>query len=155
MYNFYTILFFLFTSLIYGQYNIEHSVYFETSLFSLSKTEEIRLQKFIDSLPKKDVTKIQIYGFCDDRGAEEYNLGLSQNRANEIKKLFKKETALYNKILNVEAAMSVPVKTVTTMAVCFGRRLPIVSRALPTLLPNRSPNAAIKPPKTRIDSTKI
>ena len=102
MYKFYTILFFLFTSLIYGQYNIEHSVYFETSLFSLSKTEEIRLQKFIDSLPKKDVTKIQIYGFCDDRGAEEYNLGLSQNRADEIKKLFKQEAVLHNKILNVD-----------------------------------------------------
>ena len=63
MYNFYTILFFLFPSLIYGQYNIEHSVYFETSLFSLSKTEEIRLQKFIDSLPKKTLQKFKYMVF--------------------------------------------------------------------------------------------
>ena len=102
MYNFYTILFFLFTSLIYSQYNIEHSVYFETSLFSLSKTEEIRLQKFIDSLPKKNVTKIQIYGFCDDRGSNNYNLELSQNRANAIKTIFGEASFFPEKIVTVD-----------------------------------------------------
>ena len=63
--------------LAFSQYNIEHSVYFDTDEFVMENTEKTRLFKFIDSLPKKDVLKIEISGFCDDILAENYNIVLS------------------------------------------------------------------------------
>jgi len=79
---------FFFPFLVFSQFNIEHSVYFDTDKFILENTEKTRLFKFIDSLPKKDVLKIEISGFCDDVGAENYNLVLSKNRAVSIKNVF-------------------------------------------------------------------
>ena len=73
---------------MYSQFNIEHSVYFDTDVYSLTKTETTRLQKFLSSNTKENVLKIEIYGFCDDRGSNNYNLTLSQNRADAIKEIF-------------------------------------------------------------------
>ena len=80
------VLLFIFQSILaHAQYNIEHSVYFDTDEFLLTKTEQTRLQKLLTTLSKDNVIQIEIYGFCDDRGGENYNLVLSQNRANSIK----------------------------------------------------------------------
>ncbi|MEJ2112632.1 MAG: OmpA family protein, partial [Flavobacteriaceae bacterium] len=68
-----------------GQNNLKHEVYFETDKFNVPSTEENRLLLFINSLDTVSVEKISIFGFCDDRGAENYNLKLSQERANAIK----------------------------------------------------------------------
>ena len=78
----------LFSLAIQAQFNIEHSVYFDTDIYSLTKTEKTRLQKFLSSLTKDEVQRIEIYGFCDDRGSNNYNLELSQNRADAIKTIF-------------------------------------------------------------------
>ena len=88
MKNFYLLVFFLSVCNLYSQFNIEHSVYFDTDVYNLTKTETTRLQKFLSSNTKEDVLKIEIYGFCDDRGSNNYNLILSQNRANAIKEIF-------------------------------------------------------------------
>ena len=74
---------FLFAFKSYSQFNIEHSVYFDTDVYNLTKTETTRLQKFLSSNTKEEVLKIEIYGFCDDRGSNNYNLTLSQNRADD------------------------------------------------------------------------
>ena len=42
-------------------------MYFDTDIYSLTKTEKTRLQKFLSSLSKDEVLKIEIYGFCDDK----------------------------------------------------------------------------------------
>ena len=93
---------FLFTCSLYSQFNVEHSVYFDTDLYSLTKTEKTRLQKFLSSLSKEDVLKIEIFGFCDDRGTNNYNLELSQNRANAIKKIFSQSSFFPEKIVTVD-----------------------------------------------------
>ena len=74
---------------MHAQFNIEHSVFFDTDKYTLSKTEKTRLQQFLAEVEKEGVIQIEIFGYCDDRGTSNYNLNLSQNRANQIKKVFK------------------------------------------------------------------
>ena len=85
-----------------AQFNVEHSVYFDTDVYNLTKTEKTRLQKFLSSLTKDEVQKIEIYGFCDDRGSNNYNLELSQNRADAIKTIFGEASFFPEKIVTVE-----------------------------------------------------
>jgi outer membrane protein OmpA-like peptidoglycan-associated protein len=71
-----------------AQSNVQHVVYFETDKYEVLETEKNRLLLFIQNIEAKKVSKISIYGFCDDRGSDNYNLVLSQNRADAIKKIF-------------------------------------------------------------------
>jgi outer membrane protein OmpA-like peptidoglycan-associated protein len=87
---------------MHSQYNVEHSVYFDTDEFLLTKTEQTRLQKLISSLSRDNVIQIEIYGFCDDIGGENYNLVLSQNRANSIKSIFNNSSFFPEKISTVD-----------------------------------------------------
>ena len=97
------VLLFIFQSILaHAQYNIEHSVYFDTDEFLLTKTEQTRLQKLLTTLSRDNVIQIEIYGFCDDRGGENYNLVLSQNRANSIKNLFNDASFFPEKISTVD-----------------------------------------------------
>ena len=86
----------------FSQFSFEHSIYFETDEFFIEKTEETRLYKFVESLPVEDLIKIEISGFCDDVGAENYNLVLSQNRALAIKDVFSSASFFPNKIVSVD-----------------------------------------------------
>lgn len=73
---------------LFAQKEITHDVYFDTDEYAVPLTEENRLLLFISSLDSVTIEKVSIYGFTDDRGSNEYNLELSQNRANTIKELF-------------------------------------------------------------------
>lgn len=85
----YLIILFLLVSLSgYSQQELTHDVYFDTDKYEVPLTEENRLLLFISSLDSIPVEKVSIYGFTDDRGTNEYNLELSQNRANTIKDMF-------------------------------------------------------------------
>ena len=85
----YLITLFLLVSLSgYSQQELTHDVYFDTDKYEVPLTEENRLLLFISSLDSIPVEKVSIYGFTDDRGTNEYNLELSQNRANTIKDMF-------------------------------------------------------------------
>ena len=86
----------------FSQFSFEHSIYFETDEFFIENTEETRLHKFIESLPEENLIKIEISGFCDDVGAENYNLVLSQNRAFAIKGVFSSASFFPNKIVSVD-----------------------------------------------------
>jgi len=72
----------------HSQSELTHDVYFNTDEYNVPLTEENRLLLFISSLDTIPIQKISIYGFTDDRGTNDYNLDLSQNRANTIKELF-------------------------------------------------------------------
>ena len=71
-----------------AQTNRKHVVYFETDKYNVLETEQNRLLLFIQELERKEIKRVSIYGFCDDRGTDQYNLDLSQNRANAIKDVF-------------------------------------------------------------------
>ena len=65
-----------------------HNVYFDTDKYVVSTDEERKFQLFLERLDSISIDKITIFGFCDDRGTEEYNLWLSKKRANTIKLYF-------------------------------------------------------------------
>ena len=66
------------------------------------QTEKARLFSFVKALPKRGLLKIEISGFCDDIGAENYNLVLSQNRANAIRGVFSSLSFFPDKIISVD-----------------------------------------------------
>ena len=67
---------------------LTHQVYFETDEYMVSHDEEERFKTFLTAIDSIDIERILIYGFCDDRGTENYNLWLSKKRANTIKWYF-------------------------------------------------------------------
>ena len=74
----------------FSQNEKTHVVYFETDKYDILEIEKNRLLLFADKIKKEKIKKISIYGFCDDRGSNSYNLILSQNRANTIKTILLK-----------------------------------------------------------------
>ena len=95
------LLFFCF-NLAIGQNSLKHEVYFETNKHEVLSTEENRLLLFVSTLDTITIEKVAIYGFCDDRGTENYNLKLSQNRANAIKAVFSDNEISESLITNVD-----------------------------------------------------
>ena len=115
---------------LFSQFNIEHSVYFDTDIYSLTKTEKTRLQKFLNTLTKDQVLKIEIYGFCDDIGSENYNLTLSQNRADAIREIFSEASFFPEKIVSVdgkgELLLNIVDETDPSVLRALNRRVDIV-----------------------------
>ena len=60
------------------------------------------------------IERISIYGFTDDRGTDNYNLALSQNRANAIKKIFSRFGVDDNLISNVDGKGEVLLRVVSS-----------------------------------------
>jgi len=96
------LLFFFCFNLAIGQNSLKHEVYFETNKHEVLSTEENRLLLFVSTLDMITIEKVAIYGFCDDRGTENYNLKLSQNRANAIKAIFSDNEISESLITNVD-----------------------------------------------------
>lgn len=98
--------------LVFSQKELTHEVYFDTDKFDIPKTEESRLLIFISSLKNKAIQSISIYGFCDDIGADAYNLKLSQQRANAIKTVFSDNEISEDIIQNVDGKGELLLKVV-------------------------------------------
>ena len=102
----------LFSQFMLAQNEMTHEVYFETDKYAVPETEENRLLLFIQNLHDIDISKISIYGFCDDRGTSSYNQVLSQNRANSIKTVFSNNEIDQNLITNVDGKGEILLKIV-------------------------------------------
>lgn len=63
------------------------TIYFEFDKFDLTPNQTEVVTNFIKSIDSSKVESIQIYGYCDDRGTDEYNFRLSNNRAHTIQNL--------------------------------------------------------------------
>lgn len=106
------IIFILSCQYIISQNKLTHEVYFETDKYEVPPTETNRLMLFISDLSDVDIESISIYGFCDDRGAAEYNLILSQERANAIKAIFANNEISESLITNVDGKGEILLKIV-------------------------------------------
>ena len=102
----------VFAQLLSAQNERTHEVYFETDKFEIPSTEHNRLLLFLSQIEDLDIDKISIYGFCDDRGSDNYNLVLSQNRANAIKEVFSSNEFDESKITNVDGKGEILLKIV-------------------------------------------
>jgi len=86
----------------FSQKELTQEVYFDTDKYDVPNTEKNRLLLFISKLNDINIESISIFGFCDDRGANTYNLMLSQQRADAIKAIFANNEISENLITNVD-----------------------------------------------------
>lgn len=103
---------FLFSQIIVAQEELKHEVFFKTDAYDVSDTEHSRLLLFLSEIDSLDIEKISIYGFTDDRGSAEYNLVLSQNRANSIKTIFSNNEFDESIITNVDGKGKILLKLI-------------------------------------------
>ena len=61
-------------------------VYFDTNVFTISKTEKVKVDKLIQLLKDNPNYKVKISGNADSSGKEEHNINLSKNRASIVAK---------------------------------------------------------------------
>lgn len=101
------------STIAFSQKEIAHNVYFNTDKYDIPLTEENRLLLFISTIDTLPIEKISIYGFTDDRGTNDYNSVLSQNRANTIKELFEGYGIAPHLITNVNGKGEILLKILT------------------------------------------
>jgi outer membrane protein OmpA-like peptidoglycan-associated protein len=87
---------------VLAQKEMVHQVYFLTDQYDIPETEHSRLLLFLSEIENLDIEKISIYGFCDDRGSDSYNMVLSQQRADAIKEVFSNNEFDETLITNVD-----------------------------------------------------
>jgi peptidoglycan-associated lipoprotein len=63
-----------------------HDVYFDYDKYALRPADQTIVEQDAAFLQSHPGMKILIEGHCDDRGSEEYNLALGENRAESLKK---------------------------------------------------------------------
>ncbi|VXC25309.1 conserved exported hypothetical protein [Flavobacterium sp. 9AF] len=95
----YVLLLLLLTSLnLIAQEEEVHSIYFDFDKSVLKEKQTVALLNFIKKLDTTTIKTIEIFGYCDDRGKDEYNYKLSSNRAHTVKnKLL--DNGIRNKII--------------------------------------------------------
>lgn len=69
----------------YAQEEIVSSVYFEFDKFSIDETQAKSTIDFVKTIDSTRIESVQIFGYTDDIGKDDYNFKLSTNRANTIK----------------------------------------------------------------------
>ncbi|MCM0665497.1 OmpA family protein [Flavobacterium tyrosinilyticum] len=89
------------------------TIYFEFDKYDLTEKQISVVSNFIKNIDTSKVESIQIYGYCDDRGNDEYNFRLSNNRANTIQDLLIKKGFNQSKIVILEGKGRVVVKADT------------------------------------------
>lgn len=96
------VVFILLHQIVLAQKELVHEVYFDTDKYEVPEKEHSRLLLFLSEIESMDIEQITIYGFCDDRGSSNYNLKLSQDRANSIKTIFSNNEFDETVITNVD-----------------------------------------------------
>lgn len=81
------ILLLFFFSWISAQEKGTQSVYFEFDQFNLNTSQINTLTSLLNSATSPRFDAIQLYGFCDDRGSENYNYTLSNKRVATVQKI--------------------------------------------------------------------
>lgn len=107
-----SLLFLCFLQISFAQKEVKHEVYFETDKYEIPETEKNRLLLFLSEIEGIDIQHIAIYGFCDDRGSDDYNLTLSAQRAQSIKDVFSNNEFDESLISNVDGKGEVLLKIV-------------------------------------------
>jgi len=120
---------------VFSQGELKHEVYFDTDKYDILSTEENRLLLFISSLSDIEIESISIFGFCDDIGANSYNMKLSQQRANAIKTIFSNNEISQELISNVDGKGEILLKIVNEINIVkirgLNRKVEIIVKAKP------------------------
>jgi outer membrane protein OmpA-like peptidoglycan-associated protein len=87
---------------ISAQENTVQSVYFEFDKFTLNKNQISTIIDFVNSPTFSQFEAIQLYGYCDDRGSEDYNDKLSKKRVATVQEILLSNGISQNKIFICE-----------------------------------------------------
>lgn len=134
----------------FSQTKYTHDVYFNTDEFVVPKTEENRLLLFISKLQDIEIESIVIYGFCDDVGADSYNMVLSQQRADAIKDIFANNEISEDLIRNVDGKGEILLKIVSEKDILKIRGL---NRKVEIIVTEKTPEPEVKHEETIKDPT--
>lgn len=93
-------LFFIFN--LSAQKKPVETVYFDFDKYDLTEQQTKVVVNFIKTIDTSKIESVQIYGYCDDRGNDEYNFRLSNNRVNTIQKLLLENGFNQSKIIILE-----------------------------------------------------
>ncbi|WP_166921376.1 OmpA family protein [Flavobacterium poyangense] len=93
-------LFFIFN--LSAQKKPVETVYFDFDKYDLTEQQTKVVVNFIKTIDTSKIESVQIYGYCDDRGNDEYNFRLSTNRVNTIQKLLLENGFNQSKIIILE-----------------------------------------------------
>jgi outer membrane protein OmpA-like peptidoglycan-associated protein len=96
------ILLFLTFGFLSAQEKANKSVYFEFDKFDLNKNEISTIIDLVNSPTFSQFEAIQLYGYCDDRGSEEYNDKLSKKRVATVQEILLSNGITQNKIFICE-----------------------------------------------------
>lgn len=142
--------------LSFAQKDLTHEVYFETDKYDVPNTEENRLLLFISTLSDIEIESVSIFGFCDDRGADNYNLILSQHRANAIKSIFSNNEISESLISNVDGKGEILLKIVEEKNLLnirgLNRKVEIIVKPKP---PEPEPVVVVKIPPVEKEKTVV
>lgn len=133
-------------SAVFSQTQYTHDVYFNTDKFVVPTTEENRLLLFISKLQDIEIESVVIYGFCDDVGADSYNMVLSQQRADAIKTIFANNEISESLIRNVDGKGEILLKIVNEKDVLKIRGL---NRKVEIIVTEKQPKPLKKPEPTK------
>ncbi|MDO7172118.1 OmpA family protein [Mariniflexile sp. AS56] len=147
-------LFILFQSVfVFSQKELTHEVYFDTDNYNIISTEESRLLLFISNLSDIDIESISIFGFCDDVGADSYNLKLSQQRANAIKTVFSNNEISEDLITNVDGKGKILLKIVEEKNLIkirgLNRKVEIIVKPKPPVVVEVTPEVKVETPEKK------
>jgi outer membrane protein OmpA-like peptidoglycan-associated protein len=80
-------LFLLFIYNLSAQQKPIETIYFDFDKYILSNQQTKIIADFVKNIDTTKIESVQIYGYCDDRGTDEYNYRLSRDRVNTIQEL--------------------------------------------------------------------
>jgi len=93
-----------------------HNVYFEFDKAELHPRSEKELQQLVTIMAANPVMEIEIIGHTDDMGSEDYNLKLSELRANSVKKYLIKNNISSSRLVTAGKGNAEPMATNATEA---------------------------------------
>ncbi len=88
--------------LFFAQEHKSETVYFDLNKFDLKAKEIETIKNFVKFQDTSKIESIQMYGYCDDRGNNEYNVKLSKNRVETVKSILLAQGIHHNKIVVLE-----------------------------------------------------
>lgn len=108
-----SILFVFFIITIKAQNKPVETVYFEFDRSDLYNQQISRIIDFVKNADTSKIESIQIYGYCDDRGDNDYNYKLSKSRVKTVQDILTYNGFNKNKIVIIEGKGRVIVRTDT------------------------------------------
>ena len=96
------ILLLMFFGFLSAQENGTQSVYFEFDKFNLNQDQITTITGLLNASTTPRFDAIQLYGYCDDRGSEDYNDKLSNKRVATVQKILLVNGIALNKIFICE-----------------------------------------------------